>query len=93
MLITSYDFSNDKVRTKFAKFLTKYGRKLQYSVYEIRNSNRFLRNIQKEVELKYKKQFTGADSIVIVPLCEHCRKNVIRYGYAENDEKEVVVFE
>lgn len=93
MLIASYDFSNDKVRVKFAKFLKKYGRKLQYSVYEIRNSDRFLRNIKKEIELQYKRQFTGADSVVIISLCEQCRKKVIRYGYAKNDEKEVVVFE
>jgi len=93
MLVTSYDISNDKVRTKLSKFLCKYGRKLQYSVYEIRNSDRFLRNIKKEIELRYKKQFTGADSVVIMRLCEQCRKKVIRYGYAENDEKDVVVFE
>jgi len=93
MLVTTYDISNDKVRTKLSKFLCKYGRKIQYSVYEIRNSDRFLRNIKKEIELRYKKQFTGADSVVIVPLCEQCRKKVIRYGYAENDDKEVVVFD
>ncbi len=93
MLVTSYDISNDKVRTKLSKFLCKYGRKLQYSVYEIRNSDRFLRNIKKEIELGYKKQFTGADSVVIMPLCEQCRKKIIRYGYAENDDKEVVVFD
>ncbi|PIQ79873.1 MAG: CRISPR-associated endonuclease Cas2, partial [Parcubacteria group bacterium CG11_big_fil_rev_8_21_14_0_20_41_14] len=45
MIIVSYDFENDNVRSKFSKFLKKFGRKLQYSVYEIRNSNRILQNI------------------------------------------------
>ncbi len=93
MIIASYDFSNDKVRAKFSKFLTKFGRKLQYSVYEIRNSGRVLHNIKKEVELKYKKKFKNADSVLVVELCERCKKNVCRYGYAANDEKDVVVFE
>jgi CRISPR-associated protein Cas2 len=93
MLLVSYDFVDNKPRAKLAKFLKKFGRKLQYSVYEIRNSGRVLQNIQDEVELKYRKQFKGADSVLVVPLCETCKKKTKRYGYAENDEKEVVVFE
>lgn len=93
MILTAYDFSNDRTRARFSKFLTKFGRKLQYSVYEIRNSDRILRNIKKEVELKYKKEFSNADSILVVQLCERCKGNVCRYGYAANDEKDVVVFE
>lgn len=92
MLILSYDITNDKVRTKFSKFISKFGRKLQYSVYEIRNSPRVLQNITSEIDLRFKKQFTGADSVVIFSLCEIDKKKVIRYGYAANDEKEVVIF-
>lgn len=93
MIIASYDFSNDRTRTKFAKFLAKFGRRLQYSVFEIRNSDRVLRNVKKEVELRYKDKFSNADSVIIVRLCERCKGNVVRYGYAKNDEKDVVVFE
>lgn len=92
MLIVSYDFTNDRIRTKFSKFLCKFGRKLQYSVYEIRNSARVLQNILNEIELKYRKTFTGADSIVIFQIGGADKRRVIRYGYAENDEKEVVIF-
>lgn len=92
MLLVSYDFSNDKTRTQFSKFLKKFGRKLQYSVYEIRNSDRVLHNILSEIRLKYKKKFTGADSVIIIPVCEGCKKKVVRYGYAKNDEKDVIIF-
>lgn len=92
MLLVSYDFTDDKIRTKFSKFLEKYGRRLQYSVFEIRNSPRVLQNILNEVELVYKKKFTGADSIIIMPVCEGDKKKIRRYGYAENEEKEVVIF-
>ncbi len=92
MLLVAYDFSDDKLRAKFAKFLSRYGRRLQYSVFEVRHSERVLQNILAEVELKYKKKFTGADSILIIPVTPADRKKVIRYGAAANEEGEVLVF-
>jgi len=92
MLIISYDFENNFSRSRFSKFLKKFGGKIQYSVYEIKNSQRVLQNILDEIELRYKKDFTGADSILIFPVCETCKKKIVRYGYAKNEEKEVIVF-
>jgi len=92
MILVSYDFEENRPRSKFSKFLKKFGRKLQYSVYEVRNSQRVLQNVLSEIELKYKKQFRNADSIIIVPVCEACKKKVVRYGYAVNEEKDVIVF-
>jgi len=92
MFIVSYDFENDKRRTSFSKFLKKYGRRIQYSVFEIRNSQRVLENIIKEIDLKYRRGFTKADSIVIFSICDGCKKKIRRYGYAENEEKDVLFF-
>ena len=92
MFIVSYDFEDNRRRSKFSKFLKKYGRRIQYSVFEIKNSQRFLANIIKEVDLKYKPIFTKSDSIVIINVCEGCKSKVRRYGYAENEEKEVLFF-
>lgn len=92
MLLVAYDFAGNKVRSKFSKFLEKFGRRIQYSVFEIRNSPRVLTNILKEVELVYKKTFKNTDSILIFPLCEGCKKKAIRYGYAVNEEREVLIF-
>lgn len=92
MLIISYDFESNRKRARFSKFIQKYGRRIQYSVFEIRNSGRVLQNILDEIELKYRKQFTGADSVLIFQVCKGCRKGVLRYGYAENEESDIVVF-
>ncbi len=92
MFIISYDFEDTPRRTKFSNLLKKYGRRLQYSVYEIKNSQRVLANIQKEIDMKYKPYFTKNDSIVIIYICEACKAKVRRYGYAANEEKEVVFF-
>jgi CRISPR-associated protein Cas2 len=92
MLLTSYDISKNKTRSHFAKFLKKFGRRLQYSVFELKNSQRVLQNILKEVECKYQKKFDKTDSIIILNLCEGCKKKITRYGAAANEEKEVVFF-
>ncbi|MCY4577374.1 MAG: CRISPR-associated endonuclease Cas2 [Candidatus Kaiserbacteria bacterium] len=92
MLYVCYDFSDDKVRAKFARFLSKYGRKVQYSVYEIKNSQRVLKNILNEVEYKYSPRFTGADSIIIIPISNADRSKVIRYGFAQNDDEDILFF-
>ncbi|MDD5770437.1 MAG: CRISPR-associated endonuclease Cas2 [Candidatus Gracilibacteria bacterium] len=90
MLIITYDISNDKVRTKFGKFLKKYGRRLQYSVFELKNSERILNIIKMEVEKVFKPQFTGADSILILPFTKVDREKVIRYGQPAMEEEEIL---
>ncbi len=92
MLIVTYDFTNDKVRSQFSKFLKRYGRKIQYSVYEIRNSPRVLQNILNEIELRYKAKFGNTDGILIFSVCERCEKKIVRYGHHAQEEREVVFF-
>lgn len=87
MLLISYDISNDKIRTKFSKYLSKFGFRLQYSVFEINNSDTVLRNITKEIENNYSKFFTESDSIIIFSLSETCKKTC--YGYAKNEDKDL----
>ena len=89
MLLISYDISNDKVRTKFSKYLSKFGFRLQYSVFEIINSDTVLKNIETEIQNTYMKAFTEEDSIIIFNLSETCKKTC--YGYAKNEEKEIFV--
>ncbi|MFH1175303.1 MAG: CRISPR-associated endonuclease Cas2 [bacterium] len=92
MIIVCYDFQDNKIRTQFSKFLKKFGRKIQYSVYEIRNSKRILQNILDEVELRYKKYFKNSDSILIFEICEGCKKKITRYGHSASEEQEIVYF-
>jgi CRISPR-associated protein Cas2 len=93
MLIITYDFSDNKIRTKFHKFLKKYGRPLQFSVFEIKNSSRILNIVLLEIEKKYKPKFTMADSILIIPITPKDQHRIIRYGYSVQEEKEIVWFD
>lgn len=89
MLLVSYDISNDKLRTRFAKFLKKYGHRLQYSVFEIRNSDRILENITTKIEKHYAEKFEQTDSVMIFNLSKTCE--IIKYGYARNTEQELII--
>ncbi len=90
MLIVTYDIHNDKLRTKFWKFLKKYGRRLQYSVFELKNSERILNIVAREISEKFEPEFTGADSILILPFTKVDREKVIRYGQPAMEEEEIL---
>ena len=89
MLIVSYDITDDKVRTRFSKFLSKFGYRLQYSVFKIKNSNRVLNNIKAEIEGIYSKKFIETDSVIVFSLSRQCK--VYSYGYAKNEEKDFIL--
>jgi len=93
MLIITYDISNNKTRTKFSKFLSKYGRRLQYSVFEIKNSERILNLIILEIEKKFAPKFKMTDSIFIFPINPNCANKIYRYGFPVQEEKELLMID
>jgi len=65
MIIISYDISNDKLRTRFSKYLEKYGHRIQYSVFELDNSDKILNNIMADISNRFEKRFSQEDSVII----------------------------
>lgn len=86
MIIVSYDISSDKLRNKFSKYLEKYGFRLQCSVFQIRNSQSFLRNISCDIENKFGKSFQESDSVIVFFMSETCK--VTKYGHSAHDDSE-----
>ena len=89
MIVVSYDISDDKLRTKFSKYLSKFGHRLQYSVFEIDNSKRIVDNIVTDIKNRFEKCFTQQDGVIIFNLSSSCE--VLRFGYAKNDEKDFFI--
>ena len=89
MMIVSYDIANNKLRTKFAKFLKKFGHRLQYSVFEIDNSDRFINVIAAEIDSYFGRRFDECDSVIIFKMTNSCE--VIKYGYALNDNQDILI--
>lgn len=90
MLLITYDITNDKVRTRFSTFLKKFGYRLQYSVFQIKHSEKILNNIVTEIQKRYEKEFTGADSVIIFNIPEHAENKIIKFGYAEELDRDIL---
>ena len=59
MVIVSYDISDDLIRSRFQRMLTKNGAiRLQYSVYEVVNTKRVIENIKLKI-VAYSKHFSA----------------------------------
>lgn len=91
MMLVSYDISDNKLRARFSKFLSKFGHRIQYSVFEIDNSDRFIDVVATEIDAHYGKRFEETDSVMVFKMTSSCE--IIRYGYARNDEKEIMIVE
>lgn len=89
MILISYDIQNDKLRTKFSKYLKKFGYRLQYSVYEITNSKRMLSNIMAEITNRFEKLFGETDSVIVIETSETCK--ITKWGYARNDDSDIIM--
>mgnify|MGYP004449886427 CR=1 FL=1 len=89
MILISYDISDDKKRTRFAKYLSKFGHRLQYSVFEIENSERILNNITADLNNKFLKTFGETDSVYIFRLSKNCE--VTKFGYAKHEDSDIMI--
>ncbi len=89
MILISYDISDNKKRTKFSKYLEQYGHRIQYSVFEIDNSIKVLNNIMNDIENKFMKKFDQSDSVYVFSLSSSCK--VKKYGYAKNEDNDIIV--
>lgn len=75
------------MRSRFARMLTKHGAiRLQYSVYEIVNTQRVVDNLLIKIE-GYAKHFTAADSVIVFDVSSDKLK---KYGNAIHRDKDVV---
>lgn len=88
MIIICYDIKDDKIRTKFAKMLCSQGAiRLQFSVYEVNNTQRVIDIIKTNIVDKFYKLFTGADSVLIF---DAPNAKVQKYGNAIHRDSDVV---
>ncbi len=88
MIIVSYDIKNNKIRTKFAKMLRSQGAiRLQFSVYEVNNTQRIIDNIRLQIVDRFSKLFTGADSVMIF---DAPNAKIQKFGNAIHRDMDVV---
>lgn len=86
-IIICYDISNNKTRTKFSKFLMKYGVRLQMSVFELEHSKRLLKVIEQEIKQYFEPLFEDCDSVFIFYTD---LKKAVRYGASKHLDNDLI---
>jgi CRISPR-associated endonuclease Cas2 len=76
--IVCYDFSDDKARTRFAKLCSKYGFRIQYSIFEFHLDRVTWQKLV--AEMQKKKFLDGNHNIVIIPITDGVHKKIIKLG-------------
>lgn len=62
---------------------------LQYSVYEISNSEGMLDKISWEIKNRWEKVFGETDSVIIIKTGKSCK--ITKFGYTKHDEDSIIV--
>ena len=89
MIIISYDIQDNKLRTKFSKYIKRFGNRIQLSVYEIDNSDRILNNIISDINNQFMSDFSEADRVLILNLSKTCE--VVKLGFAIHEDSDLIL--
>lgn len=81
-LLVCYDVPDDKRRTKLAKRLEQLGRRVQYSVFVLRN-----RSVQDVVDAVEPIIVASEDNVRVHALCVGCLKRTATLGLAKDTSK------
>jgi len=88
LVIVSYDIIDDKKRTKLAKSLLNFGKRVQYSVFECDLGSAKIEEMKKRalefVDLE-------KDSLRIYRLCQACTTQIESFGIKKGWESEDIV--
>ena len=89
MFLIIYDISDSKLRTRFSKFLERFGERIQYSVFEIKNSPRLLDIVREGIMGEFQKKFEQSDSVMIINVPDNAI--IDRFGHAKNEEGDLLI--
>jgi len=88
MLVISYDIHDSKLRTRFSKMLQKNGAiRLQYSVYEVNNTDRLMDVLREKIVGEYGPLFGGGDSVMVFDVN---KDSIEKYGNAIHRDADMV---
>ena len=87
-LIISYDIIDDKRRTKLAKKLCDYGKRVQYSVFE---ADLTAEQMGKMLKIILPFVDEEEDSLRVYRLCANCVEDIKSYGVKKGWEEDDVI--
>lgn len=85
LVIISYDITDDKKRTRLAKKLRDFGKRVQKSVFEADITEKELVKLK---QLLSKRNWKPRIVFVFIIICEACEKTILIWGSGEVTEDE-----
>lgn len=92
--VISYDIVSDRLRTKIAKELENFGKRIQYSVFECRLTEKQFQKLYGRLAALMLEAEGEEGSIRIYPLCQNCEQKIQTIGTEPESlkkEKEQVI--
>lgn len=83
MYVISYDIGSDRLRNKIAKVLLNYGKRVQYSVFECRISQKSFEELYWKLSLLMADADEG--SVRFYHLCGKCDQEIRELGLPKDD--------
>lgn len=93
--IISYDIKSDKLRAKIAKVLENFGKRVQYSVFELQITEKQYETLYRKLILLMSGENLG--DIRIYKLCGKCENNIsiigvdLETGPSRSDEENIFI--
>jgi len=78
--VIAYDVVDDRRRNKIARWLERYGERVQYSVFEMYLTDEEWKRLKKGLERHLDPE---EDSVRVYRLCAVCRTRIIHLGQGE----------
>lgn len=88
LTLISYDIVDDKRRTKIAKKLCDFGKRVQFSVFECDLNQEQIEKVMKVIDPLINKK---EDSVRIYRICQNCRAAIISIGIKKGWEEDDVI--
>lgn len=88
LTLISYDIVDDKRRTKLAKKLCDFGKRVQFSVFECDLNQEQIQKVMKAIKPLINKK---EDSVRIYRICQSCCAAIISIGIKKGWEEDDVI--
>jgi CRISPR-associated protein Cas2 len=92
MIIICYDIHNTKTRTKLSKYLEKFGRRIQFSIFEIDLHYSRTNEIEEFIKSNFRPKLKNNDSIIIMPFSKSDQARITRYGAKIQEPKRYITY-
>jgi CRISPR-associated protein Cas2 len=87
-LLVCFDISDDKIRLQLVKLLDSYGKRCQFSIFEMNINNTLFIQFKKDLD---KIVFEKTDKVFIYPIPEEFGKKILRIGPYLAEEEVIVI--